>query len=216
MDIARIAGRVYSEKEPEAPAWAPFGSFAWAPQREGMPEEPNTAVEDQVYADIQSHFSNKREGVPATTACLLRLMMMLGWYKQVLHAPPLTRVYRGLKLRSASAAAEFIGVPVGDLAESGRIELEVPRPFVVLNGHSTSWSAKKMITRDFSERGERGWAITLIAEVADNPFAFLAGPGGLYDVDGNGLEDGLSMYHLERETVGLEPIAVRRVEWTKL
>src|SRR5580704_14347495 len=133
-----------------------------------------------------------------------------GWYQPVLHAPPLETLYRGIKLQGAAATALFLGIDPNELLEQGSLNLDPPKTFDVLNGHSTSWSARKYITQDFSERGERGWTVTLHAKTALNPYKFLAGPGGLYDVVG------LSKYHLEKETVGLEPILVSRVEWAKL
>lgn len=106
--------------------------------------------------------------------------------------------------------AEFLGVPVEQLQDEGAIVPEGMLLVATNNGNSTSWSAKKKITRDFSERGERRWDVTLIADVENNPHKFLAGPGSLYDVVG------LSMFHLKKETVGLEPILIRRIEWEKL
>lgn len=207
--LSRIAARVV-QKLPEAPGWAPFGQFAWANFREGIPSEPDTELESQMFADLKAHFSNQRVGLPIQTSNLLQMFMWLGWYKPVLHPPPYKTLYRGLKLRGKSALAEFLSQPIESIPDEGHLDLESSISISSLNGHSTSWSAKKIITRDFSNRGKLGYACTLIADVEQNPYKFLAGPGGLYDVVG------ISSYHLEKETVGLEPVLVRRIEWERL
>lgn len=206
MNLLRIAARVCAQRAPEAPEWAPFGKWAWASKREGIPEEEDTEVERAVYAQIRAHFASSRTGLPQFTAELLAGCMARGWYASVLHPPPQETLYRGVKLRSRAALESLLGME--DVQDEGSVDAN--RYIPGSNGSSTSWSAKKRITKDFSESGERGYAVTLIADVAANPNRFLAGPGGLYDVDG------LSRWHLEKETVGLEPIIVRRIEWTRL
>lgn len=209
-DISRISKSMMSIKLPEAPKWAPFGEWAWAKYREGVPEEPDNDLETEVYRDIKSHFASNHVGLPITTANLLFSFMALGWYKPVLHPPPYERLYRGIKLRGKEALSAFTGIDSRELSEAGSMSLDILKSIDVTNGYSTSWTSKKQISRDFSEKGERGYAVTLIAKVSDNEFKFLAGPGGLYDVEG------LSSWHLEKETVGLEPINVSRIEWERL
>lgn len=194
-------------KKPEAPSWAPFGEYAWASSREGMLEEPDTEIENKVYDAIKKHFASKRTGLPTEIVELLSMCVVLEWYQPVLHPPPNKVLYRGLKIKTREGLAKILGT--NDFEDEGSMDFEdhvVPPE----NGCSTSWTAKKKITKDFSEKGARGWAVTLIADVEPNKYRFLAGPGGLYDVDG------LSRWHLEKETVGLEPIKIKKIEWRKL
>jgi len=204
---------------PEAPPEAPFGLWAWASHRKGMPnepdgDEPDTDLEREVYGHIRKHFASDRTGLPKDTVELLVSCVEQGWYKSVLHPPPHDTLYRGLKIGKAEILAKLIGE---EISPEGAIDFDEPRPIFLVdaegepdNGYSSSWTAHKKITRDFSEAGKRGWAVTLFANTADNPNRFLAGPGGLYNVDG------LSRWHLEKETVGLEPILIRRIEWKPL
>lgn len=198
----------------EAPQSAPFGEYAWAPHREDVKgKEPDNELEKTIYKQLQKHFgdyNNKRTGLPKITTEFLYLLMEKGWYKEILHSPPYKTLYRGLHFKTEEELAEFLGKPFDDVKDSGSINLKPPQSFPVQNGWTTSWSFKKKITKDFSEAKKKGFAVTLIADAKDNPNRFIAGPGGLYDVYG------LSMYHLEKETVGLEPILVRKIEWTKL
>ena len=193
----------------EAPKWAPFGEWAWAKYREGIPEETDNDLETQIYKEIKKHFaSTNRQGLPQITASLLSLLMKLGWYKDILHPPPAKKLYRGLKLKNKQQLSELVGIPVKELEDSGTIKLDKLIPYD--NGFSSSWTAKKQITKDFTTnygKAKRGCGVVLIANVDDNPYKFVAGPGGLYDVEG------LSKWHLEKETIGLEPIIISSVEW---
>lgn len=200
--------------KPEAPKWAPFGQFAWSPHREGTPEEEDSELEKAVYKDLQAHFGdfyNKRTGLPIQTVALLQLMLRFNWYEKILHAPAEETLYRGLTL-SQKDLAEYVSLYENELDMIKNVDFSSPRTIPVKNGHSTSWTNRKKITKDFSDaKGDAElYSVTLIANVSDNPNKFLAGPGGLYDVRG------LSMYHLEKESVGLEPILVRRIEWSKI
>lgn len=193
----------------EAPLWAPFGEYAWSKYREGMPEETDNELENTVYQQIKKHFaSTNREGLPQMTASLLSLLMKIGWYKDVLHPPPVKKLYRGLKIRSKQQLSDLIDMPTKEIEDSGSIKFNKPVPYN--NGFSSSWTFQKKITKDFSTnygKAKSGFATILIANVEDNPYKFIAGPGGLYDVDG------LSRWHLEKETIGLEPIIIDSIEW---
>jgi DNA topoisomerase-1 len=218
----RVAARYLEAKVgPEAPFGAPFGRWAWTSHRKGLPnepeeQEPDTELEREVYAQVRKHFASDRVGLPKETAELLASCVGHGWYKPVLHAPPYDTLYRGLKITKMGVLEKMIGEELSHGVE-GAVDFNEPQSVFLVdaegepdNGYSSSWSAKKQITRDFSDNGKRGWAVTLFANTADNPNRFLAGPGGLYNVDG------LSRWHLEKETVGLEPVLVRRIEWKPL
>jgi hypothetical protein len=200
-------------KEPEAPKNAPFGEWAWAKYREGVPEEPDNELEKQVYQDIKKHFASKRTGLPKFTVRLLTKLIEKGWYKSVLHAPVHKTLYRGLKISDKQILLKILKIKNEDFKDEGSINFKSQLVIPPTNGHSTSWTFQKKITQDFSTnygKAKRGYIVTLIADVGDNEHRFLAGPGGLYDVEG------LSMWHLEKETVGLEPIKIKRAEWKKI
>jgi hypothetical protein len=195
-------------KAPEAPKSAPFGEFAWAGKREGMPEEADTELEKSVYHDLKSHFASKHVGLPKLTVKILMKILKAGWYKPVLHPPPHKKLFRGLKLNHEQLS-KLLGED--DFDDEGSVELNDAVP--VDNGYSSSWTFKKKISTDFAGnygKAKRGFEVYLTADVDDNEHRFLAGPGGLYDVDG------LSRWHLEKETVGLEPIKVKTIEWKSL
>lgn len=216
MTLLSLANKLYikyllkeaKEHKPEAPKSAPFGEYAWPNHRKGLPKEEDTKLEKQVYQDIRSHFASKHIGLPKFTVRLLMKILSKGWYSEVLHPPKHETLYRGLKL-SRKDLARLINKE--DFEDNGSLQWD--DSVKVPNGHSTSWTYRKIISKDFSGnygKAKQGFAVTLIAKVKDNPDRFLAGPGGLYDVDG------LSRWHLEKETVGLEPIQIDKIEWEKL
>lgn len=196
------------EVKPEAPKSAPFGEYAWPSHRKGLPKEADTELEKQTYKDIKNHFASKHIGLPKVTVRLLMKILSHEWYSEVLHPPKHETLYRGLKL-SRKELADLIDQKEFDDKGSVKWDDSVKST----NGHSSSWTYKKNVSKDFSGnygKAKQGFAVTLVAKVKDNPNRFLAGPGGLYDVDG------LSRWHLEKETVGLEPIQIEKIEWEKL
>lgn len=205
--------KVASKLAPEAPKSAPFGRYAWSKYREGIPEEEETDVEKFIYKELQNHFgdyNNKRKGISAATAYLLQLILAKGWYKKIIHEPPAKTLYRGLTL-NRKQLAKYLDIEPDQLDIINKLDFENRTSIPVIKGYSTSWTFKKQITKDFSNKKDsNSYAVTLIAETKDNPNKFIAGPGGLYDVEG------ISSFHLEKETVGLEPIKIKKVEWIKL
>lgn len=199
-----------SSGDGEAPASAPFERWAWPTRREGVDAtEPENDAEERVFKSLRQHFRTDHVGLPREDADLLHdVLRERTWYSAVLHPPPNARLYRGIRLASREDVAEFVGVDEDEIGDVG--SSDVHRSVTVDDGFSTSWSAKKKIARDdFAKRGKRGWAVTLTIDVKKNKRRLLAGPGGLYDVRG------MSRYHLEKETVALEPVIVRRIEWQK-
>lgn len=206
-----------TKKKPEAPKYGPFGEFAWASHREGMPEEPDTAIEKEIYDQLKKHFlTYNRKGLPEITSLFLSILMELGWYKEVIHEPIQNTLYRGLKLKNKSELSKILGMSEKEIDEEGAKNFKEKTTIECKNGFSTSWTVKKSITSDYAEKdktgkeAKRGFGVILIADIKDNKNKFIAGPGGLYDVEG------LSMYHLEKEVVGLEPINIKRIEWYEL
>lgn len=190
----------------------PFGKYLWSTHRPNVPSEKETVLEKKLYDDLKKHFSSKHIGIPKLTNKILQICLKNNWYQDVLHPPPYKFVYRGLKLSSKDKLSELLNIESSEINDSGIIK-DYNNAVINNNGFSTSWSKSKKITSDFSTnygKGKRGFAVTLIAEVNENKNKFIAGPGGLYDVEG------LSRWHLEKETVGLEPIIIKKIEWKKL
>lgn len=216
MNLFSLAESLYNkyflkeakESQPEAPKSAPFGEYAWPSHRKGLPKEEDTELEKQVYKDIKNHFASKHVGLPKFTVRLLVKILSNEWYQTVLHPPKHDILYRGLKL-SRKELSNLIGKEDFDDEDSIKWNDSVEST----NGHSSSWTYKKNVSKDFSGnygKAKQGFAVTLVAKTKDNPNRFLAGPGGLYDVEG------LSRWHLEKETVGLEPIQIEKIEWERL
>lgn len=193
----------------EAPPDAPFGQWAWASHRANVPDEPDTDIETAIYNQLKRHFrSTNRFGLPQSSADMLADFMANGWYKPVLHAPDVPKVYRGIKIASLEELAVILGIESSAIADSGSVAFG--RAMDPVLGFSTSWTDQQKISGEYSVKGKSGYALTLVADVANNPNRLIACVGGLYNVDG------LSRWHLEREVVGLEPITIETIQWVRL
>jgi len=193
----------------EAPYDGPFGGWAW-PEKRAMPREPHTAQEDAIYKSLRTHFSSNHVGLPEEHVSILVECLEKGWHHTVLKRPKESTLYRGLVLRSKADVATFLGISEEEVKNGKSVMLG--RPLEVKNGYSTSWTPNRKMADEFAwpEGRKRGYAVTLIADVESQPTRFLSGPDGLYDVEG------LSRWHLEKESVGLEPIEVFSAEWEEI
>lgn len=197
----------------EAPKSAPLGEWAWPSCREGIPDEKDTSIERRIYQEIKKHFSSNRVGLSKFVVRSLKKILEKGWYKEILHPPPYKTLYRGMKINNIKDLSKLIKVKEEEIKDKGSVDFQDKINIKLTNGHSTSWTFQKKITKDFATdygKAKQGFAVILLADVDDNPNSFLAGPNGLYDVEG------LSRWHLEKETIGLEPIFIKRIEWYKL
>lgn len=194
----------------DAPKSAPFGEWIWPSKREGIEaEEKENVLEKQLWKAFRKHFQHKPGGLNKKERDLVQKILKSGHYSEVFHAPPQEKLYRGLKFKTKNELAKFLNIDENKLKDEGQIE-DFNDSFQIKDKYSSSWSSQKKITKEFSHAGKYGYAVTLIANTGDNPYKFVAGPGGLYDVEG------LTYYHLEKETVGLEPIIVNKIEWEKI
>jgi hypothetical protein len=203
---------------PEAPASAPLGRWAFASSRQCVPTEPDNVNEKFLKRELRKHFLSREQdrnhperhhGISKEAADLIYRIRLNGWYEPVFHAPPVPVLFRGLHLKTREELAKILGTPAAEIQSKGSKAGHFKAP--PEKGWSTSWSPKKAVAWEFARTGQRrGWAVVLTASVPLNRLRFQAGPGGLYDVDG------ISYFHRERETLGLEPIQVRRVEWSAL
>jgi hypothetical protein len=190
---------------PEAPKYAPLGRWAWSSSREGIPKEPDNANERFLKRELAGHFLTKHRSISKPAADMILRIRRNGWYEPVFHEPPDRVLFRGLRLKDAAALAKLLKLPEAEVSARGSLRGKF---IVAIKGeHSTAWSAKKRVAFEFAREEKKGWAVVLTAEVKPNRLRFQTGPGGLYDVEG------VSYYHLERETMGIEPITVSRIEW---
>jgi len=211
--LAKKFDNKYS-KTPEAPKNAPFGEFAWTKHREGFDNKiyyEETELEIKIYKEIKNHFASKHIGLSKIAAKLLAKILKNNWYSKIIHEPKHKTLYRGILIKDKEDVCNLLKIKREDFEDKGSIAYN--SSIKITNGNSTSWTYKKIISKDFSTyygKRKKGYAITFIADIDDNRYKFIAGPGGLYDVEG------LSKWHLEKESIGLEPIIIRKIEWEKL
>lgn len=212
--LSQYIRMVLEGRSPDSKKGGPLGKWAWASSREGIDEEePDNRDEKYLKRHLSNHFQSNHRGLPKRAADMLQRLLKSKKYKTVLHPPPCDKLYRGIYVRGKQHMVDLLGIDVNDLTDDGK--MDVKTCVDVKNGHSTSWSAKKAVARDFSNKYNKavwGYSVVLIADVKDkkNADRFVAGPGGLYDVDG------ISRFHNEKETLGIEPITISRIEWVKI
>lgn len=216
MTIIKVAEYLYNKYHlyinaylaPEAPKNAPFGEYAWSQHRKNIPHKKYTKLEKQTYNDIKNHFASNHIGLPKFTSRLLSKILENKWYNSIIHEPKHKLLYRGLKL-SRKQLSNLIGLD--DFESNGSINFN--KHIDTVNGHSSSWTYKKNTSKDFSKnygKAKSGFSVTLVAKLDENKNKFIAGPGGLYNVTG------LSRWHLEKESIGLEPIIIDKIQWEEI
>jgi hypothetical protein len=190
----------------------PFGNNLWSNHhKDNYKSKKYSFLEQMIYDDLKNHFSSKHIGLPMLSARILKLCLKNNWYNDILHPPPSKFVYRGLKINYKEKLSNLLKLDQSLIKDKGSVIVDAPVKND--NGFSTSWTTVKKITSDFYtdyNKAKRGFGVILIANVEENKNNLLSGPGGLYNIDG------LSRWHLEKETVGIEPVIVHKIEWDKL
>jgi hypothetical protein len=207
---------------PEAPAGAPLGRWAFSSSRQCVPHEVDNFNERFLKRELRRHFLSREadrthperhRGISKQAADMILRFRRNRWYEPVFHAPPQHFLFRGLHLEKKEELAKILREQADKIPDQGSKEGTFTAPPPTEKGYSTSWAPLKYVAFDFAREygaSRSGWAVVLTAEVVPNRLRFQAGPGGLYDVDG------ISYFHKERETLGIEPISVFRVEWKPL
>lgn len=104
------------QKPPEAPDGSIFGKYLFAPVRkkEGVPEEPNTKKEDNLYTALDGHYNSSLRDMPLVQQVpdILK-QVKAGNYKRFLGPPEGVVIYRGMRIDVAQIAPmlEKAGVP---------------------------------------------------------------------------------------------------------
>jgi hypothetical protein len=160
------------DKKATAPVTAPMGRIAWPEARPGQPFEPNTKIEDQLYDALNQHFDDINR-LTASEAEVLRKMLAKGWYSDVLKAPSVKTVVRGMNVSKQWLQKVLKGEYLDD---TGMLERSFT--FTPKQG-SSSWSTQEGTAKQFAREGDHMWAVVMYASVKRNPNRFLSGPGGL-------------------------------------
>jgi hypothetical protein len=194
-------------KKAEAPSTAPLGQIAFAPARDGVPFEPNTKVEQDLYDALVQHFRGGHF-LNSKQAELMRKILAKGLYSNVIHEPAVEFVYRGMSVPKVWLA-KALKVKPENLPRKGVMEKSFT--FTPKQGESSSWTTSKSTASNFADdvSRDRPFSVIIYAEIDRNPNRFVAGPGGLYKIKGP------SNYSDEKEAVALGNIKVSKITWEK-
>lgn len=231
-----------ANKVAAAPESSPLGKWAWPQQRvkgRGLPFEKSTPLEKDLFDGLEDHFGHSGK-VSDEEAVQLQKLLKKGTYSDVIKPPPEGKILmRGMTVPVKWLVSALGYAAVSELPAWGSINKSMtftPRK----GGASTSWTDKRSIANEFSNvsldllsdlkklspknpsfkdkvedilsyagRGEE-CGIVMYAAVDRNPGRFLSGPDGLYKVSfSQDFDD-------ERESVGLGPIKVQRLDFVRL
>lgn len=219
-ELPEIRKQMDSHPGSEKPT-SPLGRFAFPMQRrssggygskkvKGLPSEPNTKLEDELYDSIESHVSDN-DPMALKPATAFRSLLKRGLYGDVIKEPSTANVYRGMSVSAKWLAAVLKLKDPKKVPDRGKVAKGFR--FVPRKGASTSWSVDKKVAQKFSTEGggsDTDFAMIMVAPLDENPARFLAGPDGFYKLDGpSGFKD-------EKETTALGPIKVTHIEWIRV
>jgi len=156
-----------------APPDAPFGRYAWASQRQGVPSERDNSLEKRIARLIKRHVE---DNIPLR-AENFKLMMDLvnqGLYSDILMKPePDALLYRGMHV--SEAFIETLGLDPETVEDGDHSLGVVVNPAPPRRGaYVSSWTRNRDIADNFkSTGGNSGFSVVLIARAGDNPDSFL-------------------------------------------
>ena len=219
--------------EPEAPADAPLGKYAfadilnrveWGPRP--PPYEQNTPEEEDLRAHLVDHFL-RNDAIPQEQIDQIKGYMSLGYYSDIFSEPPAGVIYRGLYVPNLAFLKKILpnidvnNVPL--ISESvlvtnrfnfdviNKMMLNIDTTVDITNKagkYTTSWTKDPTQAVSFSSKSgkilEGDFGIVFCANVEDNPGKFIDCEG-LYQLRH------ISSYDGEREVIGVGTVRVNRV-----
>jgi len=218
--------------DPEAPADAPLGKYAfadtfnrveWGPRP--PPYEQNTPEEEDLRAHLIDHFRHN-DAIPQEQIDQIKGYMSLGYYSDIFSEPPAGVIYRGLYVPNFAILKKILpNIDVGDvplisksvLDTNGfnfdvisKMMLNIDTTVDITNKtgkYTTSWTKDPTQAVRFSSRQgkifEGDFGIVLCANAEDNPGKFIDCEG-LYQLRR------ISSYSDEREVIGVGTVRVNR------
>lgn len=204
---------------PEADKDAPFEEYVFADQRrDEVPNEQNTPDEDKMFEALTNHF-DENTPISVEEAKQIKILLMNGNYENIFHEPDTTYVYRGMNgikqewLQNAVGEERWAKYASKYGPGGGNKDLCIEEGDFVYaprEGGSSAWSVSETKAVEFAKLGgfDRDWfSVCLIARVAENPNAFVAGPEGLYKVKQFANNDE------EKEAIGLGKLKICKIIW---
>jgi len=200
------------DDEPEGPVGSHLQKFAFADQRDDVPDEKNTEFEERLFGSLLSHVAGN-DSLSDNQSRTIKRYLEKGWYKNIFTPPSDDVVMRGM-----AVTREFLEKILRDRnLKKGMYEVnKVYRPYERL---SSSWTNDKEVAAQFAYDNVNNKVenadiiIVLYAKPGDNPRKFISGPenyklgtDGFYSLDR--LEDFVS----EQEIIGLGPIRISGIE----
>jgi hypothetical protein len=182
---------------------APLGQYAWPKERKLPVEEPNTAVEDELKQSIIEAILDVDRPLSGENAKLIFDLLKKRMYEDVIKAPSVGTVYRGVGFTREKLASVIGEEP----SSMGAISISLSYKPV---GTGSSWSKSERIASSFARRfGARkpDFSVLFVALTRENREKFVDFEE-LYN-----LNDDVKGSAFEREVFGYGEITISRVIW---
>lgn len=191
----------YLREEPEAPADAEFGQYAFAPNRTDVPtpKEPNTDEEDETSQAISDYLGNNAKKNLDKKSGLLLSLARRGLYKKVLDPKMYSKAWRLMRLPSREMPL-LMGKSLEELGASGVVG---PGMLAPKGAKVSGWTvAPGVLLKDLPNFGNGNAFVVFVASIKGNKF--FGNPGELAKAAG--------VPEVEEE---METIAVGTVQYDK-
>jgi len=157
----------------------PLGAYAFATQRDDVPPELNTKVEDEIERELTYYFRNNKP-VSDNSAEVLKTLAANDWYPEIINKPHSREMLRGMNVPESWITAN-LGKGWRKQLQAGIKEIETNFTYTARGSGISSWTDEMEVALGFT--GGRKVPIILHALVEENPGIFMSGPGGLYKVN---------------------------------
>jgi len=223
-DFNRINRKKFDKEweETAAPEDAPFGKYAFSPQRQNTinppPKEKNTKIESMILASLSKHVAGTTP-MSSNAAQIIKILLERGLYQDVFKAPKVNRVYRGMGV--TEEYVQNLGINPNELNEEfekekiedmlGRAKAKVIEKEFTFKPRgktfASSWTLNPKVAADFattSSPTKGTYMVIMEAETALNNGSFLDAVG-FYEIDN------LASFSSEQEVFGLGEIKVSKI-----
>lgn len=193
------------QAKPEASGKKPLDNYAFAEDRDDVPEEKNNKFEQELFDTLKDYIL---DNVPISQEVgeAMKELLASGQYQKIFHRPSKETMYRGMAVDQ-----EFLKKLTNSKNVSSNDEIKGRFVFEPREGmYVSSWTDDIRVAEEFSmpmNRRKYPYSLIMVAHVNDNKDSFVSCPDGLYRLKT------LSQRSSESEYLGLGSIMVSGVKW---
>jgi len=182
-----------------------LGDIAFADERKGVKNEPDTQREKELYTSLKKYII-QNDSLPQKDVTDIETFLTLGWYDDVFHETDSSMIYRGMGVNEKYIKDALNLSNDEKLPDQGSNTSSFT--FTPINNRSaTSWTTTFDVAKYFTEIESDNYQLIMVANAPKKKN--IAGKGGLYDVGE------LDVHSGEDEVIVFGPVHVRKILWQK-